>query len=510
MTEAEKAFAVAERWIEEAWTNGAETLRFDRAETGALERLPEGIGTLDALRKLDCENTQISDLSPLSGLVNLTELWLDNTQVSELGVLSGLVNLTTLYLNNTQVSDLGALSGLENLAVLGLENTRVSDLGALSGLVNLEALYLDNTQVLDLRPIRVLRKLAEDPAPSGLTFKNCAAARSDPRIAEIAEIEDEKERARTLFDYLAGILVEIAPPGAVEAEPQQNAPVPSTPTPQVAPLLTDFVDGRLIRVAPDRLPEHDPLTRAKMGWEALKAYRESFGDSFSVHNYAPLPSLLKAFDKAMGDAFDPKQMIMIGVMGSRIVGLSADKAFLENLPVGADTDLRGFAAEISTYLNRFPDWLDYTAEAEASEVTAQDTKAEAEAFRELSEALSDTDAVEAEVAQEYAAEVAAATGEDADDAVAEGVAATTREWVREVSEKGLEEVKRGRVLRENLDKMDDVADGEFAKVQFWSYGWTLVLLKRNQAPLRRLALKFPKKLGWLGPVLDYLVGEPPK
>jgi len=202
MTEAEKAFEIAEGLIEEARESGAETLNFDREETQALQRLPESIGALDALRIFDCSNTQISDLSPVSGLVNLRELWLDNTQVSDLGALSGLVNLTGLSLDNTQVSDLGALSGLVNLTGLSLDNTQVSDLGALSGLVNLTGLGLNDTQVSDLRPLQSLEKLADDPDYLGLTFKSCAAARSDPRIAEISDIEDAEQRAQTLFAYL--------------------------------------------------------------------------------------------------------------------------------------------------------------------------------------------------------------------------------------------------------------------------------------------------------------------
>jgi hypothetical protein len=254
------------------------------------------------------------------------------------------------------------------------------------------------------------------------------------------------------------------------------------------------------------LPENDAMTRAEMGWAALKAYRDSFGGSFNVHNYAPLPTVLSAFDYAMGEAFDPERMILIGVMGTRIVNLSDDRSLLDALPEGAGTDLRGFAAQISIFLNRFPDWVTYLEEAEANDATAEAVKAERAVFDELGAALAETGMVDSEVTEEFAAEIAIALGDDADTTAAKGLVASTREIVRELSEAAVEEVKSGRIVRKDLEAMDKIADVEVTKGRFWLYGWVQVLLKRKQAWLRRLAHRFPAQLGWFGPVLDYLVG----
>lgn len=180
MTEAEKAYAEAERRIEEALESGAEVLEFDHEATHALTALPAVIGTLTALRILELGNTQVTDVSPLSDLTGLIRLWLDGTQVSDLSPLSGLTGLTELGLDGTQVSDLSPLSGLTELTELGLNRTAVSD----------------------LRPLRGHRKVVKNPKYSGLTFLNTAATDADPKIAEIAEIEDHSARARALFDYL--------------------------------------------------------------------------------------------------------------------------------------------------------------------------------------------------------------------------------------------------------------------------------------------------------------------
>ncbi|MCP3972171.1 MAG: leucine-rich repeat domain-containing protein, partial [Rhodobacteraceae bacterium] len=137
-----------------------------------------------------------------AGMTALTWLGLDNTGVSDLTPLAGMTALTTLWLSDTGVSDLTPLAGMTALTSLWLERTPVQDISVLTGLTNIADLRLDGTAIADLRPVRALRKLAQAPDAPGLTFKDCAAARRDERIAGIAEIEDDAERAQTLFDYL--------------------------------------------------------------------------------------------------------------------------------------------------------------------------------------------------------------------------------------------------------------------------------------------------------------------
>lgn len=124
-------------------------------------------------------------------------------QGSVLSTLSDLTNLSSIWLDATSVSDLSPLSGLTDLRVLFLKGTPVSDLSPLSNRTELEVLDISQTAARDLRPLRELHKLVDDPHMFGLALKGCAAAEEDPRIAEIAEIKDNSERARVLFEYLA-------------------------------------------------------------------------------------------------------------------------------------------------------------------------------------------------------------------------------------------------------------------------------------------------------------------
>ncbi len=199
MSDADKAYALAEQLIEEARQRGTKGLKFDREKLHALERLPPSIGELSQLEWLDLDHTNIAILEP----------------VSKLG------SLQTLHLNYTRVIDLTPLSNMSALRVIYLCYTEVQDLEPLSNLKDLQALFVTGSQVLDLTPVRFIDGLVNPAGLFGLHFGGCAAARLDPRIAEIAEIEASATRAQTLFAYLENW---VPPEGLVR--PAQDALLP--------------------------------------------------------------------------------------------------------------------------------------------------------------------------------------------------------------------------------------------------------------------------------------------
>ncbi|MEO0370855.1 MAG: hypothetical protein AAF231_05300 [Pseudomonadota bacterium] len=246
MNAAERAFKAAEAAIQHAESEGSTELYLTTDKFNALECLPESISRLKNLHALHLDNTKIREAKPLAKLRRLSELSLYNTRINDIAplarlkslvwlVLSGtqivdvkplskLKALKELYLNGTSIVDATPLEVLKDLRALGLKNTRISDVTpirsltaltrlnlnsaqisdvtSLSALKNLKGLDLSNTKVFDLRPLRELSLLIENPDASGLAFENSAAALIEPRIAEIASIEDNLIRARTLFDYL--------------------------------------------------------------------------------------------------------------------------------------------------------------------------------------------------------------------------------------------------------------------------------------------------------------------
>ncbi len=117
------------------------------------------IAGLIALRELGIAFNPVSDISPVRGLTNLTHLALYETQVSDISPVRNLKNLTHLWLYRTPVSDISPVRNLTSLTRLVFHNTLVSDLSPVRGLINLETLEFGDSGVSDLSPIQGLTKL---------------------------------------------------------------------------------------------------------------------------------------------------------------------------------------------------------------------------------------------------------------------------------------------------------------------------------------------------------------
>lgn len=271
MTNAEKAYAAAERMIAESKKKSS--LSFEHHETAAIGALPPSIAELPKLEALYLNNTAILD--------------------DALVTINGLPKLNSLYLNHTQIGDdgLARLAASTGLTRLALKGTQVTDksLAWISSQKDLAALYLDQTSITDLRPLRLLTHLADAPKNSGLTFTDCAAANADPQVAAIAAIGDHKARAQALFDLI----------DAGWAPPTQIA----TDTP-LAPGFTLPVDGPMQSqdVPPlDRDDDQEDLRQdlmRKVGglieaigvsneWTALRASASHYQDQVNK----PLPEM---------------------------------------------------------------------------------------------------------------------------------------------------------------------------------------------------------------------------
>ena len=95
----------------------------------------------------------VSDLSPLTGLTQLTQLYLGGNNISDISALAGLTNLTQLGLGGNSIADILPLAELTNLTWLGLWDNRISDLSPLTGLTQLTQLYLGGNNISDLSPL---------------------------------------------------------------------------------------------------------------------------------------------------------------------------------------------------------------------------------------------------------------------------------------------------------------------------------------------------------------------
>ena len=99
------------------------------------------------------DQNQISDISPLANLTNLTALLLEHNQISDISPLADLTSLTELYLAYNQISDISPLADLTSLTRLYLRDNQISDISPLANLTSLTELGLDENQIRDIRPL---------------------------------------------------------------------------------------------------------------------------------------------------------------------------------------------------------------------------------------------------------------------------------------------------------------------------------------------------------------------
>jgi hypothetical protein len=159
MSDADKAYASAQKLIAAAREGGATEISFDREDCHALTRIPPEIADLTALQALFLTQSGVTDLTPLSPLTGLQRLWLKQTGVTDLAPLSTITGLQALSLGQTSVTDLSPLSPLTGLITLSFDQTGVADLVPLSRLTRLQRLSFDQTGVTDLSPLSPLTGL---------------------------------------------------------------------------------------------------------------------------------------------------------------------------------------------------------------------------------------------------------------------------------------------------------------------------------------------------------------
>ena len=108
-----------------------------------------------------CGTAGIDDIAPLSGLVNLTELYLSFNAVSDLTPLEGMTELEIAYLLCNAVESLAPLANAAGLQVLWAQGNAIGDTGIadLNALAALQYLRLDYNRVSDLSPLAALENL---------------------------------------------------------------------------------------------------------------------------------------------------------------------------------------------------------------------------------------------------------------------------------------------------------------------------------------------------------------
>ncbi len=109
---------------------------------------------LTQLTNLSLYHINIIDISPLENLTELKSLDLANNKIVDISALDDLTKLTFLKLNRNRISDISALDDLTKLSHLNLSNNNnISDISALDDMIALTFLEIANNNISDISPL---------------------------------------------------------------------------------------------------------------------------------------------------------------------------------------------------------------------------------------------------------------------------------------------------------------------------------------------------------------------
>ncbi|MDF2700547.1 MAG: putative peptidase [Haloplasmataceae bacterium] len=139
------------------YSNSTNGIHFDdpNLEAAIREELNEPIEAITeedllTIGSIDLSNKNITDLSGIDYLKNMTTLILSSNSITDLTPISQLTHLKYLILDNNEIIDISPLSLLINLKLLTLSNNLISDISPLVQLNKLELLMLSDNKITDI------------------------------------------------------------------------------------------------------------------------------------------------------------------------------------------------------------------------------------------------------------------------------------------------------------------------------------------------------------------------
>ena len=138
------------------FSSALDTVDLSNRDITDLTEIAEALLQMPNLISLNLGSNQISDLTPIAGLTNLTVLsfgGFGGNLITDLSPLAEMTNMTSLALTNNQITDLTPLAGMTYLASLGLGGNQVTDMSPLAELSNLRYLWLWGNQISELPPL---------------------------------------------------------------------------------------------------------------------------------------------------------------------------------------------------------------------------------------------------------------------------------------------------------------------------------------------------------------------
>ncbi|MGE6619144.1 leucine-rich repeat domain-containing protein, partial [Bacillus mycoides] len=118
-----------------------------------------GLEYMTNLEKLTLRESNVTDISVISGLRHLKYLNLSSNPIESIQPVSKLENLDMLFLRDNKIADLTPLSQMKKIKILDLIGNNIKDLTPLFTVLSLEEVYLANNQISNLSGIEKLKNV---------------------------------------------------------------------------------------------------------------------------------------------------------------------------------------------------------------------------------------------------------------------------------------------------------------------------------------------------------------
>ncbi|QWI09394.1 leucine-rich repeat domain-containing protein [Bacillus mycoides] len=118
-----------------------------------------GLEYMTNLEKFTLRESNVTDISVISGLRHLKYLDLSSSPIESIQPVSKLENLDMLFLRDNKIADLTPLSQMKKIKILDLIGNNIKDLTPLFTVLSLEEVYLANNQISNLSGIEKLKNV---------------------------------------------------------------------------------------------------------------------------------------------------------------------------------------------------------------------------------------------------------------------------------------------------------------------------------------------------------------
>lgn len=129
-----------------------------------------GIEYCPSLHRLQLAGNSITDIHPLAGLVQLSDLDLSDNQIADISPLADLVSIMNLDLRGNALTEIGALHQMEVLNFLWLDGNHIVDITPIAGCWRLNHLFMADNLIVDLGPLSAMKYVSDlDLAGNAIT-----------------------------------------------------------------------------------------------------------------------------------------------------------------------------------------------------------------------------------------------------------------------------------------------------------------------------------------------------